>query len=1003
MKRRGGVRIPPIKLRWYLLLLTLVTLLPMVVLALVAAGALVRREREAFERGATERTRALVAAVDEKLRGSITTLSALASLRALDRDDLRAFHADAARILASQPDWLTLTLVLPSGREVLDVRDPDRSSPAPVIDRASFDLVVRTQAPAVGSVVSRAPSARYYVPVRVPVRREDAIRYVLSAEVAAESIGDLLVEQRLPPDWVGVVVDGSGRVVSRTAAADRTVGQPASDSLRAALAQGREGWFHGSTLEGTVVYTPFTRSAFSGWTVALGIPSPAVDSDSRRTLWRLAMGFALASVAAAGLALLLGRVMAQPIASLAAMAKGLGQGPPTLRPAASSVTEVDHLRRVLDDAFAALRARDEARERLAAIVEASSDAIIGVNLDGTIDTWNPAAHALFGYSAQEAGGRPLSFLSPPARADEPGTLMAALERGEAVTGVETVWGRKDGTPVDVSVSLSAIRDADGRLARLAAAVRDVGARQRGEEALRAADERVRQQLAEIEAVYRTASVGLCVIDTELRYRRVNDRLAEMHGVPATAHLGRTIREVVPGLAEQVEPLLRCTIETGEPLVETALSGTTPARPGMLRHWVLQGLPLQDAAGAVIGINVAVEEVTERHRAEEERARLLASEQHARREAELASRAKDEFLAMLGHELRNPLGAITSAVHLLDRIGAPDGQAVQARQVIGRQAEHLARLVDDLLDVGRVATGKIALQHDAVDLGELARRVVESFRGAGRTGSHTVSVDARPAWIMGDGLRLEQVVGNLLTNALKYTPAGGAIRVRVEPAAGEAVLSVEDSGIGIARELRPRIFDLFVQGNRSLDRAQGGLGIGLTLVQRLVRLHGGRVEVSSPGPGRGSVFTVRLPLAGRPLVGMPAMSTTRAVSAPRRILLVEDNDDARETLRHLLELEGHVVHEAEDGTGAVEVALREQPDVAIIDIGLPGLDGYEVARRIRWRPEGQRIVLVALTGYGTADDHARSQAAGFDAHLVKPVDPGTLTRTIARVPSRADGV
>jgi len=379
---------------------------------------------------------------------------------------------------------------------------------------------------------------------------------------------------------------------------------------------------------------------------------------------------------------------------------------------------------------------------------------------------------------------------------------------------------------------------------------------------------------------------------------------------------------------------------------------------------------------------------------EAKADLLAREQMAREDAEAANRAKDEFLAMLGHELRNPLDVIGSAVHVLDEISPKDLPALRTRDVIHRQVRHLARLVDDLLDVGRVSTGKIILVRVPVDLAETVRRCADTLAGAGQTDRHRIEVHAAPVWVEGDQSRIEQIVMNLLSNAIKYTPEGGLITVRVEGDGAMARLAVSDSGVGISSHLLERIFDLFVQGERTLDRSEGGLGIGLTLVRRLVELHGGRIAASSPGPGQGSTFEVELPQIASPREAR-APGGAAPTSGPRRILLVEDNRDSREMLRQLLELHGHEVHEVGDGPGGLEALTRLRPDVALIDVGLPGLDGYELARRTR--AAGHPVRLVALTGYGLPDDLRRSREAGFDAHLVKPVEPKRLFEVIAPTP------
>jgi signal transduction histidine kinase len=371
----------------------------------------------------------------------------------------------------------------------------------------------------------------------------------------------------------------------------------------------------------------------------------------------------------------------------------------------------------------------------------------------------------------------------------------------------------------------------------------------------------------------------------------------------------------------------------------------------------------------------------------------------RRDAEAvlraADRAKDEFLAMLSHELRNPLGAIGSAVRVLADATKPNPTLARAHAVIDRQVAHLARLVDDLLDVGRVTAGKIVLDCRPLDLAEIVTGVVSAWRAAGQPGPRAVTVRTESVWVEADETRLEQVVTNLVANALKFTPPEGSVTVSVRAEHREAVLEVQDTGIGMTPDLIGRVFDLFAQGVQTPDRAHGGLGIGLTLVRHLVERHGGTVTAHSAGPGRGSVFTVRLPAIetpSRPLTSAPE----RRASAPRRVLIVEDNEDAREMMRFALEYEGHTVLTAADGPAGITLAASAGPDIALIDIGLPGVDGYEVARRIR-AVRGRTITLVALTGYGGSDDRERAEQAGFDVHLVKPVEPAKLADVIGAAP------
>lgn len=383
----------------------------------------------------------------------------------------------------------------------------------------------------------------------------------------------------------------------------------------------------------------------------------------------------------------------------------------------------------------------------------------------------------------------------------------------------------------------------------------------------------------------------------------------------------------------------------------------------------------------------------------ERARL--NRELAQRASELAAadRRKDEFLATLAHELRNPLSGISNASFVLENMPENDPQRPRLRAIIRRQADHLSRMVDDLMDVSRITQQRIELRAEPVDLSAVVRQAVEAARPLVESRGHTLTVclPNEPTCLQGDPTRLEQVVTNLLNNAAKYTENGGEIRLEVEDHSGELLLRVRDSGIGIAPSVLPHIFDLFTQAERTLDRASGGLGIGLTLVKRLVELHGGSVEARSPGLGAGSEFVVRLPaLPGAAQRREPVVSTPPAELAPLRVLVVEDNRDAAESLADLLGLWGAEVRVVGDGGAALKAAGTAPPDVMLLDIGLPGMDGYELARNLRRLPGLRQVVLVALTGYGQDQDRHRSREAGFDHHLVKPVHPDELHRILKSV-------
>jgi len=368
-----------------------------------------------------------------------------------------------------------------------------------------------------------------------------------------------------------------------------------------------------------------------------------------------------------------------------------------------------------------------------------------------------------------------------------------------------------------------------------------------------------------------------------------------------------------------------------------------------------------------------------------------------RQAE-ADRRKDEFLAMLGHELRNPLAGIRNALFVLDQVGAKDEKAVRQREVILRQTQHLVRMVDDLLDVSRVTLGKIILKRRTVDLKEVAERCLTELGMAAlaRSNDLELEVHTEPAVVQGDPVRLEQVICNLVQNAIKYTPRGGRISLWLEARSEEVVLRVRDTGIGISREALETIFEPFAQVESSRHHSEGGLGLGLPLVRSLIAMHGGSVEARSDGPGRGSEFVVRLPRAEREARAAAFKPMPRLAEPPAglHVLVVEDNLDGRESLRDLLEIWGHRVSLADSGPAGVEMAFSARPDVALIDIGLPGIDGNEVARRIRSILGEEAISLIAMTGYGQPEDRRRALQAGFDFYLIKPVDPGVLSRLLA---------
>jgi PAS domain S-box-containing protein len=452
------------------------------------------------------------------------------------------------------------------------------------------------------------------------------------------------------------------------------------------------------------------------------------------------------------------------------------------------------------------------------------------------------------------------------------------------------------------------------------------------------------------------------------------RLTGLHDV-----VGRKVTEVIPSIWESQPELLEAygrVARTGQPE-----KFEIDFKPLGLWFSISVYSPQQDHFVAVF------DNITDRKRAEQ-----------ALRESD---RRKSEFIAMLSHELRNPLAPVRNALWILENTERAD-QATAARATINRQVMHLTRIVDDLLDVTRVARGKIELQKARVDLGDLVRRAVDDYRTlfSSRDVSLVLRIEAGPLAVDADSARLAQVLGNLLHNAAKFTSPGGRTEVLVAlDRPGTALLQVRDDGAGIAPELLQNLFEAFTQGETTLARSRGGLGLGLALVRGLVELHGGSVQASSDGPGRGAEFLVRIPLAPeRPALKEPARAAGSAMPR-RRVLVVEDNEDAAETLDEMLRLWGHEVEVAHDGRAGVEKARTFAPDVVLCDIGLPVMDGYQVARAIRADPALAPTFLVALTGYALAEDQRRAAAAGFDRHLGKPVAIDVIEDVLANAPRR----
>jgi PAS domain S-box-containing protein len=607
------------------------------------------------------------------------------------------------------------------------------------------------------------------------------------------------------------------------------------------------------------------------------------------------------------------------------------------------------------------------------LVETVKDyAIFVMDPTGHIMSWNPGAQLIKGYTADEIVGQHFSRFYP----------IAAIERGwpEHELAVARTEGRfedegwrvrKDGSTFWAHVIITALRDQAGALIGYGKITHDLTARRREQESVRQSEERFRLLVEGVK------DYGIFMLDVNGRIISWNAGAERMKGYSAKEIIGRHFSVFYPPeLIAADWPAHELRIARTEGRYEE--EAWRLRKDGSRFFASILITAIYDGNGDLRGFAKVTRDLTQRQRMEQ---------------MQDASRQMSEFVAMLAHELRNPLAPIRNAMQVMALRGLEDPKLESCRKIVDRQVAHLGRLVDDLLDVNRVTTGKIHLKYEALSISLVLERALESSAPKIEERNHRVeiSLPEEPLVVQGDSTRLSQVFLNLLNNAAKYTPEHGLIRISGKAEAGNAVVRIRDNGIGIAADLLPKVFDLFVQGSRSLDRAEGGLGIGLMLVREIVRLHGGSVSVSSAGVQQGSEFTVKLPLLKHAADRTKRGNSGEAAAAARkqRILVVDDNSDSAESMAMLLRASGHEVHMARDGAAALELADAHKPEVVLLDIGLPGMSGYAVAKRLRELPELHSVKLIAMTGYGQEEDRKRSLDAGFDHHLVKPVDLGKL--------------
>ena len=623
---------------------------------------------------------------------------------------------------------------------------------------------------------------------------------------------------------------------------------------------------------------------------------------------------------------------------------------------------------------------------LASIVESSNDAIIGKSLDGIIQSWNAAAERLFGYTAEQVIGRHISLVIPPDRMAEEDEIIAKLRAGHRIEHFETERVRSDGKGITVSLTISPIKDNAGKVIGASKIARDVTDRRRAETE--------RQNFVTL-VENSTDFIGMC--DVQGLPFFINRAGLEMVGLDDIEQARRTpIREFFfpedQGMI--VNEFFPAVLANGHGEVEVRFRHFKTGEPRWMAYKVLT---LTNAANEPVGFATVSQDVTERKRLADDLRRLAA-------DLAVADQRKNEFLATLAHELRNPLAPMSNMLEVVKHAGDDREVLKRAHDTLERQLGQMVRLVDDLLDLNRITYDRLELRRSEVELSSVIQQAVEVARPLIDAAGHHLTVDLpdEPIYLNADRARLAQVFGNLLNNSSKYTRSNGRISLSAKRIDDEVVVTVKDNGAGIPPDKLDSIFDMFMQVDLTAERSQGGLGIGLTLVKRLAEMHGGSIEARSAGEGQGSEFIVRLPVLSKPSVAaQPALAPEP--SPERRILVVDDNRDAAESLAMLLEITGNKTYMAHDGVEAAEAIEKHRPEVVLLDIGLPGLTGHEVCRRVREQPWGKDIVMIALTGWGQEDDRRKSEEAGFNGHLVKPIDYDKLLELLSSLTNGAQRV
>ncbi|MEO7190590.1 MAG: PAS domain S-box protein [Vicinamibacterales bacterium] len=642
------------------------------------------------------------------------------------------------------------------------------------------------------------------------------------------------------------------------------------------------------------------------------------------------------------------------------------------------------------------RRLERVAQHFAAIVASSDDAIISKDLDGTVVSWNPAAERLFGYTASEMIGQSIRVIIPSDRQGEEGHVLGSVKRGETVDHFETIRRRKDGSLIPISLTVSPIRTPGGELIGASKIARDLSRIKRAQ-----------SDAVHLAAIVDSSDDAIVSKDLNSIVTSWNGAAERMFGYTAAEMVSQSIRKIIPQDRQQEEDTVLSRIRSGQRVEH--FETIRQRKDGTLVPVSLTVSPIRDENGTILGASKIARDISDRERAEHERQRLLAI-------ARNASRLKDDFLATLSHELRTPLNAIVGYVRMLQSDLLTGDKRRRAMDTISRNVTSLTQIVEDVLDVSRIVAGKLRLDVQSVDLGPIVVTALETVRPAAdaKGVQLTTIIDPRTPSVSGDPERLQQILWNILSNAVKFTGRGGKVQTRLEQVNSSIEITVSDTGIGIPPEFLPHVFDRFRQADSGIDRASGGLGLGLAIARHLVELQGGRIFADSEGAGKGSSFRVELPrrVADTPVTSLPREHPQSPreelhIDVPQlhgtRILAVDDDRDALALVREILEATGATVVTADSGQEALAALERSVPHVLLADLGMPHMTGLELIDRIRHadNPQIRAVPAAALTAYARSEDRTKALRCGFQLHLSKPVDPGELMAAMAALARRAN--